>query len=90
MATVGVTVPKSGAWVELTAGAAPASAFRLQNVGNYTVLIHFSAATPGTAQRFHGERLEAGQAIETAVLSRVWARIDPGGEDNLVLVATAG
>lgn len=90
MTTTAVTVPADGTWIEVTSGAAPAAAFRIANVGRMSVLLRFVSAAPGA--NASGERLEAGQAIDTAVLSRVFARKDPNGaaDTSEVLVFTAG
>lgn len=77
MATKVTAIPANGSWVEVTGGSAPTGAFRMANTGRMSVLLQFVTAAPGANAT--GERLEAGQTIETGVLSRVFARKDPAG-----------
>lgn len=68
---------KSGAWLELTAGAVPAS-FDFSNIGQINVYVQYGpAVAPGATEK--GHLFKPGQGDRLVTMARVWARTDVVG-----------
>lgn len=65
---------KSGAWLELTAAAVPAS-FDFSNIGTVSVYVQYGpAVAPAVTEK--GHLFKPGQGDRLVTMARVWARVE--------------
>ena len=75
MANAVRTLLKTGTWVELTAGSAPATSFSFDNQGPASIFVQYNKTAAPTATE-RGTLFKPGQGDRPSVLQRVWARVE--------------